>query len=243
MKPHPRFRQEYFIRQNIDELQSYATVFAQRISKAFDNLESEAEDLQASEYKRISASWEAPDEDDSAIAEKAYFAGVDFYIMTDAIRVGIINLMVAGLYHLFEQHAAVLADRELPPPVSPPKSPYPGERLHNVVQGLGVDITTFRTWQQLNELRLIANTVKHGDGKSAEDLRQIMPHLFERFPSLIDPAFAVQLPLRPLVGEGIYLTEDHFNTYKKCLDEFWTELADALASVFCPGYHHPPESQ
>lgn len=234
MRPHRRFREEFYIRQNIDELQCYATVFTDRISRAFENLEVEAKELQQREYKKIAASWTAPDEDDSAIAEKAYFAGVDFYLMTDAIRLGIINLMVAGLYHLFEQQATVLADNVLPKPASPSQSKFARERLRDMVQGLGLDVTGFKSWSQLNELRLISNTVKHGDGSSAEELRKLQPQLFQNPVSVFDVAPLYTPPLRPLVGEGLYLTENHFHAYKKCLDEFWTELADALVPVLAP---------
>jgi hypothetical protein len=48
------------------------------------------------------------DDDPSWIAEMAYDQGVDFYLATDAIRQGVFNLMVAGLFHLFEQQAVAM---------------------------------------------------------------------------------------------------------------------------------------
>ena len=46
-------------------------------------------------------------------------------------------------------------------------------RLHNV------DILKTRAWVKLHELKSLVNTVKHGDGNSADKLRKIRPDFFE----------------------------------------------------------------
>ena len=66
MKVPPRFQLEFFLKKNNDELQTYASVFHERIATAFDGLETEAERIQHEEYERLVGSNEGHDEDDSA---------------------------------------------------------------------------------------------------------------------------------------------------------------------------------
>jgi hypothetical protein len=86
MSDAPRFRAEYFIRENIQELETYASVFHNRIARAFENLDEDAEQLQSEEYDRLCGTPAGPYDYPSWPAEMAYFKGVDFYLATDATR-------------------------------------------------------------------------------------------------------------------------------------------------------------
>ena len=97
----------------------------------------------------------------------------------------------------------------------------------------GVDLTKFNHWTKLDDLRLVANAVKHGDGVSAEKLKGRRPELFESPLDLPRFASASSPPIRPLVGEGMWLTEDDFNDYANTLKGFWHELEPHLP-VFDP---------
>ena len=41
-----------------------------------------------------------------------------------------------------------------------------------------VDLTQFPSWPVIEELRLVANTAKHAEGQSADQLRRIRPEIF-----------------------------------------------------------------
>jgi hypothetical protein len=98
MSAHPRFQAEYSIRQSLEELRCYASVFHGRIAPAFETLEDDARRIQEDEYSRLVSLCPNPEYADPAYgAEEAYFKGVDFYVATNAIRQGLVNLMVAGL--------------------------------------------------------------------------------------------------------------------------------------------------
>jgi hypothetical protein len=40
------------------------------------------------------------------------------------------------------------------------------------MKAVGIEITTFSSWAKVDELRLLANTVKHAEGDSAHELHQ-----------------------------------------------------------------------
>ena len=234
MSTHPRFQAEYFIHQSLEELQYYASVFQDRIAPAFDGLEDEAKRIEDEEYERLGQFVDPENADPSYGAEEAYFKGVDFYLANDAVRQGLFNLMIAGLFHLLEQQAQYLATRILSNPLIQPDGSGGFHQLKSLLaREFHINIESFRCWAQLKELRLVANTVKHGDGRSSDELKALNPALFKD-PNDPLPQF-YGLPLRPLVGEGLRLTSDHFKDYKTCVETFWSELTDALVPIFCPG--------
>jgi hypothetical protein len=141
--------------------------------------------------------------------------------------------MIAGLFHLLEQQAQYLATRVFPErPIQPDKSGGLNQLELMLNAKYGINFESFQCWPKLKELNLVANTVKHGDGRSSEGLKSLNPDLF-RDPLDTFPHISM-LPLRPLVGEGLRMTVDHFNNYKRGIEEFWEELTTALLPVFCP---------
>jgi hypothetical protein len=136
-----------------------------------------------------------------------------------------------GLFHLFEQHAADLLLWLLN------ATSYSKEiKLKEVTDWLnteaGVDVEKFGGWSTIEELRLVANTVKHAEGNSAIQLRRPRPELFIH-PAKREGSAAVK-PIKsrirkPLFGEDLYLTPDDFSRYTEAIVAFWTELVDALS--------------
>jgi hypothetical protein len=239
METQPRFQAEYFIRDYRQELDRYAVVFQERIVSAFSNLEAEAKQIEDETYARMGDHINPEYADPEDGMEDAFHAGVNFYLTTDAVRQGVFNLITAGLYHMLEQQAQYLATRRvLLDRIVQPDGSGGFKQLQKLLkQTFNIDVVSFQSWALLNELRLVANTIKHGDGGSAEELKLLNPDLF-RDP--LDPFPHIpNVPLRPLVGEGLRLTEDHFNSYKACIEKFWDELTDTLLPIYCP----PPPAQ
>jgi hypothetical protein len=96
---------------------------------------------------------------------------------------------------------------------------------------IGLDLASLPSWPLIDELRLVANVVKHGEGTSAEDLRKIRADLFV-YPTLRkDRAGVGTLRIEAsLFGHDFFVTKEEFETYHKGSVAFWTELADALPS-------------
>jgi hypothetical protein len=98
-------------------------------------------------------------------------------------------------------------------------------------QHFQVDLTEFPSWSGIEALRLVANTTKHAEGPAARQLRKVHPELFQN-PAvrLLDPNASVfHMPVhRPLGGDGLYVTGDHFRAYHKAV----VELLDGLTEYF-----------
>lgn len=134
-----------------------------------------------------------------------------------SLRQSMINLLAAGLFHLIEQQLGALSldcgyERVRDTKLDVVKAWY--------MANLGIDLSLLEPWAKIDELRLVANSVKHAEGGSARQLRQLRPDLFQ------NPAFAEiraemggrwldrQEPLAmPLAGEDLFVTEDDLRIY------------------------------
>jgi hypothetical protein len=142
-----------------------------------------------------------------------------------------VGLYSVGLFHLFEQHFT-----DLPLEILEAYSYDDPIKLKEVIEWLkaevSIDVTVFPVWSTIDELRLVANTIKHAEGGSAKDLRSRRPDLFIRpaeRKNIIKPATPFKSRIRkPLFGEDLYLTMDDFLRYGEGVIAFWAELADNM---------------
>lgn len=98
-----------------------------------------------------------------------------------------------------------------------------------------IDIYGFAAWNKLQELPLVANTVKHADGRSCDELKQCRPDLFLA-PGLEDrpwpPDILARVPVyEPLAGDDLYPSLEEFMKYADATKQFWEELAQAVAQL------------
>lgn len=222
----------HFIRQTIMFTESVIN----RLVPTFANIEDEAEKVANKEWERLSASYCDPDgnADPFDYAERSQEAGIDHYMMLSSVKQSLLNISATTLYHLYEQqvifflrkailHPSQENDQELMKP-----SEF-GKRLF----AENIDITKFRCWSKIDELRLVANTVKHGEGGSAQQLRSIRPDLFND-PSIKDlwpdakPGINFYMPL---AGEDLFVTIDDIGNYKDSLVEFWETAISEMIKV------------
>ena len=81
--------------------------------------------------------------------------------------------------------------------------------------------------------------MKHGGGRSADRLRAIRPDLFKIIGDEIFPGLRRDLPIRPLVGDGLNLTGEHFEFYAKAISAFWEEIIEAMLPIMRPDLARP----
>jgi hypothetical protein len=213
----------------IPELDTYGECVCERMLRSCDDLDQEVGEKGDKLYE--AALRTAGDEYDSA-ADWANDEAMSWGVLTGGLMMGLTGLFAVGLYHLFEQQAGRLC-RELN---ANPRLPAPdGRGVQTTVADLvaalkrrDVDVSGFAEWSAIyNELRNLANTCKHAEGHSADELRRLRPDLF-RFPGLPlgEPMGIIE---QPLVGEGPYISEQEFKHYLEAVRSFWRRLADRFA--------------
>ena len=228
----PRFWARDFREVTRERITAFRKVAEQRILTAFDNLSDEARAVEDSEAERITESKQPEEVDIVAVAEEAFERSTDWYVTMSTISQGVTNLLAVALYHLFEQ--LLLEFYRLEFLNGSPSNA--DRRLRSLLARLsqeGIDCGRFESWSKVNELRLVANTVKHGEGESCRDLRLLRPELFEH-PSIRSERAASERPelavYNPLYGEGIYVTKKDLGEYFGAVEGFCSEIASALES-------------
>ena len=216
----------------IPEIEVLQETIEKRVLPSFSMIEQESEAVREAERNRLNF-LAGPDTDPGDLAEAVHEAGVDYYIMRDNARQAVINIFAVALHHLVEQQQLVLLRRELLPKSD--EDDYTLLKRKILVSALverGIDITTFSSWARSEELKLLANTVKHADGDSADLLAKLRPDLFT--PPVLkreesSPLYGlVGRVYTPLAGTDLYLTDEDLTEYFTNAVGFWLELMTAM---------------
>ena len=214
-------------------------VITRRLLPTFDLIDQEADKISDEMWQRLNAI-DDPDGDPAMDAEAAEEAGISHYIAMDDAKQGIQNLFAVALHHLVEQQQLTVIRQEFLKTSEKigefvSKNPKIYVEFAKHMRKSGIEITAFSSYAKLDELRLLANTVKHADGKSAEELRTKRPDIFvppqlakAGQPSIQNPSC---WPFEPLSGQDIYVTANDLEQYFDAADSFWREFEDALTSA------------
>ena len=223
---------EIFRTEFVPQLGAVSEALEKRMLPAFDGIDEEAHAVTEKAWNDFMAMPATGDEDPSDFVEPAQQAGVAHYMLLDGVRQGMINLFAAALYHVFEQQVLLFLREELlnrrekgDPQLF--RLSVATERLG----AIGINVKEFASWAKIDELRLVANTAKHAEGESAEQLRQTRLDLFEH-PRTREIGFSfgkVRRPLySPLAGEDLYVSLTDIQQFRDSLIEFWRELEGAI---------------
>src|SRR4051812_45782649 len=168
---------------------------------------------------------ETPETESTAVTNEEmgdiHFADLDYALQ------GIINGAIANLYHFgwkspvreWLRHSLVFSG-------SRKKVINDGEFAKTVelLSKLGWPLCQEPWFPDMNELRLIANTVKHNRGKSAQDLFAVRRTLFFPFNKIErDETIAAYEPN----GVDLVPTIEDCERYIAALEAFWTALPEA----------------
>jgi len=226
-----RFWEEHFRTVFARQISCLCTAVETRLLPTFDSSAEEAEQAANSEWERIGQAVASDSTDPADLADQAEQVGVDYYLLLEGVRQTLINLSVAALYHLLEQQLMVFHRRQVLHPRDENNATLMKiAELKARLSSKGVDIGHFRSWPKVQELKAVANAVKHAEGDSADKVRRNRPDLFTppQLRGATRPDPSVESVYLPLAGEDIFLTLDDLREYCSAVLEFWQELGAAI---------------
>jgi hypothetical protein len=145
-----------------------------------------------------------------------------------------LNLFAAALHHAFEQQIMLFHRREVLRPHEENNASLMTVSLFCArLSEYRIDVKAFKSWPKIDELRHVANVVKHAEGRSAKALHEIRPDMFDS-PDAKHMEFMTKVSPRvyqPLVGEDLYLSLEDIGAYKDAALKFWNELVSAMKST------------
>lgn len=190
----------------------YVREFRGRLIPAFRNIKTEADEAEEKFWKNFSGT---ENTDPSDVVEMARDHGLRIYEGLDFVGQQLIQLGVAGLYHLWERSVkTIIQNKGMAPETKIRKADFPAVLKILVTNGL--DFPNFNSYKKMDELRLVTNTVKHGDGRDCDTLFSLRKSLFDHNPGFL-------LVPQKAYAEDLWLTEEHFDEYAKAVVTFWDE--------------------
>ena len=197
-----------------------------RLLPTFDRSDEEA-DAAAKQAWKSAMSSTALDEvsDPSAYAEAAQEFGMQVYENLQFSRQQLLGLAAAGLYHLWERLLKQFFCKELRDwtfdgrAIDKIVAPANFVNLEELLTQFGFHLSQQPYYAVLSELRLVANVIKHGDGKSCEDLKTTAPQLFEGY----NYHFNIFSE-----ADKLELSTLDFTRYAKAVADFWDTLPSTM---------------
>ena len=207
------------------EISNYVEIYSQKLLPVFKDIESDS-DKYANDFYDNSMSQPACDNsiDPGSIAETATEEGIEHY---SYLKLGKYNLTAtwhATLYQMWEQQVRRFLFQKISyvynnqfetfcKNLSEIKKKF---KFHNI------DIESFSSWSQIDELYLLCNVIKHGGGCSEKRLRKIKPALFKQETNMD----YMKTFMTTLLEETLNINEITLQRYKEALLTFWDEIPE-----------------
>ena len=216
-----------------DQLNIFYDSITNRLLPAFSSIEEEANVIEEDSLSIRSENFNPDTMDEGQIIEDAYFDGVNHYLLHNQMKQSFLNVSTLWLYHLFEQQLNNISLKIIKNFDYTKNRPMPAiQRIKECFKERGLNNSS--NWIKINEeLRLLANTLKHADGSSKRQLEIKRPDLFrESYNNKKDVSI-------PLFENEICVSELDFQSYYQAIKEFWKEFFDefqvGVLNTMCKG--------
>lgn len=210
------------------EIRSYHDILRKRLFNNFLEIEQEANEYSQKLFEEFGNLPGDGSVDMSDIADMALNKGINFYEELSSVKYVITAATISSLSRLWEQQIMRFIFNEI--------RRY-GKFEFNKLFGRGIidikeilskfdfEIENMNCWSKLNELRLLCNVIKHGDGRSAKELRAINPDMFQKL--FFDKNVEIQITVS-LLEEVLTLSVETFENYVEIVIAFWDEFPKSL---------------
>ena len=215
----------------IPQINYIADVLEERLlpNIAEENIEAESKRISYEKWEEFMSTPGTGEENPGDFVDSALDAGISHYGLMTGIRQGLLNLFAVALFHAFEQQILLFHRKNvLQVEEENDDKLFKMLEFQQRLEEFDIKITEFASWPKIDELRLLANAVKHAQGNSSHRLREVRPDLFED-PHTADISMYSAPPIfQPLVGDGLYVALHDLGDYRNSLIRFWEDLAEQL---------------
>lgn len=216
-------------------IEYYVNTLETRMLPVYQNIEQEAEKISDDKWEEYMSMPSDGSLDPSDFVDSALDEGIEYFFIMAGQKQSLLNLSSTVLYHLVEQHLLLFHRNQLLMPFEEKDEKLISlNEFYKRSKICNVDIKNLPSWKFFDELRKINNVVKHAEGKSANELRQLRPDLFQS-PTLkgmlTNSSTAYTWIYLPIAGEDLFLSLDDVKYYAEKLKSFIEEFVVAICSV------------
>ena len=208
----------------LTRLQFFRAQMIERVFPAFANIEQEAQDHGEAVFQAGLAGPVSAHGDESHLAEHAHEAAQVHYGELEQVLQTSINFAAATIFHAhWETPVRDWLGREAPMfgASKTQMKKIEGTKIEDIAAFLSGHGWTFAKapwFATLDELRLVANTVKHARGDSARELFKRRPKLFWPY-NMVDED--EHLGNSEPDGTNLVITPEDFAAYAAAVEDFW----------------------
>ncbi|HAN10511.1 MAG TPA: hypothetical protein DCP90_07845 [Clostridiales bacterium] len=211
------------------EIKQLLDTYENRIAVVFKDIEGEANKVRDEYYENPSDFYGDPaDIDCSAIAYDAEMIGLEHYEMLDLMKYNTRAMWISTMYQFWEQQVRGFLYNEIRHYYKIDTKDFCTNGMKEIKEWFkehNTNLEELKSWQKIEELSLLNNVIKHGDGKSAENLRKVRDDLF-----MSGDIDKLELYGSSLCERALNITDEMVNEYAEVLMQFWNELPENMYS-------------
>lgn len=197
-----------------------------RTIPSFGNIEKEANDFADYIYNNFPAD---ENTDPSTVADFASNEGVQLYEFLDTMRKNHLLMSISMLCQIWEQQLIKFTLTEIRHLIKFQNNSLSYGDVKKIFELHCVKFEDTESWEKIKEMRLLVNTIKHGDGESARRLRKIRPDYFEL--DIIKGTDTLELAGAVLLDSySLMVKEQDFRSYIVATELFWDEMPERAFS-------------
>lgn len=197
-----------------------------RTIPSFGNIEKEATDYADSIFNNFPA-----DEytDPATVADFANDEGIQLYEFLNTMKKNHLLMTISLLCQIWEQQLIKFSLTEMRHFLPIHNNALSFSDAKKIFELHDVRFEEIASWNKVREMRLLVNTIKHGDGESARKLRKIRPDYFEL--DIIIRTDTLELAGTVLLDSySLMVEEQDFRSYVEATDTFWDEMPERAYS-------------
>ncbi len=203
----------------------YIETYKNKILPVFLNVEEEAHNIAKNCFKDMGKHINPDTCDPADLADRAWEKGLDYYQGMILMRYNSQLMWISTLYQFWEQQVRCFIFEEVSRNfrrVNFKSFCNSGIKdIRKQFQRFGIDINELNSWPDINELRLLTNVIKHGDGNAAAELEKMKPEYFRNnFDDSLIKFYGTSLNYKT-----INVLDSDFYRFCNDLILFWDELA------------------
>lgn len=219
-------------------IELFKDTYSNKINPVFENIEEESKAIAEERYQELGRYFNPDYHDPGDFAGDAWEAGIEHYESMALMKYNTKLMWISTLYQFWEQQVRKFVYEEI-------------TRTHKCIdkkgkevlfrdfciRGIddikekflefGQDLEKLPCWIKINELRLLTNVIKHGDGWSATQLKELRPDFLK--PDF--PEYDLLDVYKTTLDEKVLnIDDDEFQKYCEAIIEFWDVLPERMYS-------------
>ena len=208
-----------------NQIGRFVDIYNLKLKSIFDNINAEAEEHGNRFFEDVMQITYHPDAIDPAdIAEEAMERSVEHWDLLNHGRYVLLSSWHVALYEAFEQQIRLYLYKELSHEfhISINHIFSKFADLKKILIFYDVDLNSLKGLKRIDQLRLVCNVIKHGEGSSAEELRKKRPDLITKQ----DGTELLELYGSSLLEDVLSITDNSLQEFGKAIQDFWNSFPE-----------------